>query len=451
MKIKRVLSAIITIITFTFIALNTKEQVILPPISDDIEFSDPFFTYNIGVCISESTANANYIYKGFYDAVEDFGIMNNYEFNIEQYTSQNENEAERFCHKLVLDEASLIYAIGKDSLRGALIATSELPIVMSGIIDYSDFVYTTPQGDSIRNFTGVSALPNTEFLLSTLIECTPKLEAVALLYNTQDSDAIYQNELLEKMLTQANIPWKEYEITPDVFEESSPIDTDSNSQEPENADESNITDESDIPITLRSPQAASSKEGANFDIEVLGSQDMLSGINEPESVRAPKHSANWSYNPKRIRDELQFDEEYEDDSDFSSIIRRAAYESSCIFIPKGSFLSPNIEEISSMALSYNTSTISNDLEIGKHTLCCTYSDSYDQGYNAGLKACSVLIHQTPPEDEGITNISWEKSTKLYNKDLADKYEMEFPKSFMETFSFSSFHTEGYSTVRLIER
>lgn len=68
--------------------------------------------------------------------------------------------------------------------------------------------------------TGISSKPNLEEQLSLLIEATPDLQSVGLLYNPEDTDGIYQNVLLEKYLDQAGIPWKEYALPSDDIDSS---------------------------------------------------------------------------------------------------------------------------------------------------------------------------------------------------------------------------------------
>ena len=115
--------------------------------------------------------------------------------------------------------------------------------------------------------TGISSKPNLEEQLSLLIEATPDLKSVGLLYNPEDTDGIYQNVLLEKYLDQAGIPWKEYAIPSDDIE-------------------AGLSDQiTDTTAIAPSKQIASSvTEGTNNAVASFDGNDLLSGIFSPSSA-----------------------------------------------------------------------------------------------------------------------------------------------------------------------
>ncbi len=444
MDLKRLFQALSLILALTYLLLNAKDRVILAPRSDADRPGDPYITFQVGVCISNPDEDTEAIFNGFTDALLDYGTVNNYAFDITRTSAVSEEESQLQYQKLIKNNSEVLFAIGKESLSSALIATSDIPIVMANIINYSNYLYTSPEGKVSRSFTGVSSLPNTEFLLSTMIEAAPQLNGVALIYSTEDKDSIYQNELLEEMLTSASIPWKEYEITARLPSTSS------------NAIVQNI-------ITPRTPVAASSKEGYNLEVETIGKNTLLNGINEPESARAARISANWEKNKNRLSPE---DMESEDtteseeqnqlnsdtsqdtyDSDFHNIIDTAAKECDVIFIPKGSDLSDKANTITAIAFRNNAITVSNDISLGKNVLCTTYTDPYDQGYRAGRQAYYILTDSNSPEDISISETAWENSHKIYNGEYARILSLDFPKSFFELNYFLENHKEGGDTKR----
>ena len=67
-------------------------------------------------------------------------------------------------------------------------------------------------GKTGMNVTGISSLPDMEAVLSLLIEATPDLSTVGLLYTEGDTNALLQNHLLEAYMDEAGIAWKEYAL-----------------------------------------------------------------------------------------------------------------------------------------------------------------------------------------------------------------------------------------------
>ena len=83
-------------------------------------------------------------------------------------------------------------------------------------------------GTTKINLCGVSSLSDLESELSLIIECTPTLYSVGIIYPEGDTDAIYQAQIMEKMILQAGLKYNEYllngsnnEIIPDACSQNS--------------------------------------------------------------------------------------------------------------------------------------------------------------------------------------------------------------------------------------
>ena len=67
-------------------------------------------------------------------------------------------------------------------------------------------------GTTKINLCGVSSLSDLESELSLIIECTPVLYSVGIIYPEGDTDAIYQAQIMEKMILQAGLKYNEYQL-----------------------------------------------------------------------------------------------------------------------------------------------------------------------------------------------------------------------------------------------
>jgi ABC-type uncharacterized transport system substrate-binding protein len=172
--------------------------------------------YNISLCQDEDSDYYNNISQGFNDALTD--LFGSAHVNVTTMVANDAIGTDSICADYVTGGTDLIFANGKKSLSSAATATEDIPIVGAAVMDYQSVLHLATASDSSwnkktgTNVTGISSKPNLEEQLSLLIEATPDLQSVGILYNPEDTDGIYQNVLLEKYLDQAGIPWKEYAL-----------------------------------------------------------------------------------------------------------------------------------------------------------------------------------------------------------------------------------------------
>lgn len=175
----------------------------------------PKIEYTIGVCQGANNEFYNQILQGFNAGISDYFTENNVVVNT--VIADEANNTDMICDGLVMNNSSLILTIGENALLSAHNKTDSIPIIGSAVMDYKR-VLNIPDnpdkpewdGTTNMNITGVSSAPNMADVLSMMIEVTPNLSSVGLLYCPDDADSIYQNHQLEKYLDQAGIPWKEY-------------------------------------------------------------------------------------------------------------------------------------------------------------------------------------------------------------------------------------------------
>lgn len=175
----------------------------------------PKIEYSIGVCLEGNNEYHTQILQGFMAGITDYFPENNAAINTT--IADDVNNTDMICSNYIQSNSSLLFTIGEKSLLSAHNQTTTIPIIGSGIMDYKRVLNIPDDSDSKEwdgstnmNITGVSSTPNMADVLSMMIEVTPALSSVGLLYSPEDPDSVYQNHILEKYLDQAGIPWKEY-------------------------------------------------------------------------------------------------------------------------------------------------------------------------------------------------------------------------------------------------
>ena len=429
-------------------------------------------TFTIGVCLSIDNDYYNYITTGFLDAVYD--TMGEENVKVNTQIISEEHSGEDIIQEFLSENTDLIFANGKAALSAASIGTLETPIVGAGVIDFKNTLHILDDHWNRytgRNITGISGSPSVSNQLSLLLETNPTMDSVGILYSPEDTDSVYQNEILEGYLDEAGIPWKEYELTSSASAAAEYV---------------AFSDDAGAVIPAGEKAFASAKEGDTTNVEALGEDGILTDILSPNSARTPKVSDSWetyiasqtsdqetentdgtesdvsdnnsntseSDNSKVESNTSESDttsndseEETDEDADNVQIVETAVSECDALYIASGSTLTDQIEMITTLANEAKVPTIGGDMTLGQYTLVTLYSDPYDMGYRAGKVAKRILVDNEDPSEIKI-GLPSSDIKKLYQDSVADIFEMEFPKSFTEYDEFISTYVVGSETTRI---
>ncbi len=175
---------------------------------------EPKIEYTIGVCQGGQSTYYDQILAGFTTAVND--NFQEEKAAINTVIADEGIPTDAICQGFSQNNVSLIFTIGENSLVSAHNATTTIPIVGTAVMDYQKALNLPTDKDwdkkTGQNITGISSVPNMADILSMMIEVTPNINSVGILYCPEDKDSEYQNHILEKYLDQAGIKWKEYEL-----------------------------------------------------------------------------------------------------------------------------------------------------------------------------------------------------------------------------------------------
>ncbi len=432
-------------------------------------------SYNISALLSEDNTYNRILLQGFSDCLTDY--LGEDHFKITTSAVSEKLSSDQIAAGAIAKSPDMIFTAGKSTLVSAKSSTDNIPIVATGIIDFKGTLrIPTLNGKSWdkttgTNVTGVSSKPSIVDQVSLMIEATEDLQTVGILFSPEDTDAIYQNEIFEAYLDQAGIPWKEYLIpaTKNVTVEKEA--------------------QSSIALTPSKYVASSAKAGMDNDVIPLGEEGSL-GLNSTSSTRVALVSQFWNGgkvvpdmtpseedstkdtaeddktdSSKDSKDEKSSDKEVSTDknspeastdelNDAANIdsinledrMVEVCNECSAIYIPFGSMLSDQMETIGTIAEDAGVTVVAGDTTIGEHALVTLFSDPYALGYSAGKKAVKVF-NEEDIKTIKIGSVDPDDSVKLYNGEIAKKFNMEFPKSFSEISEFLDTYEYGSTTTR----
>lgn len=412
--------------------------------------------YNISVITGDDDAYSTGIRKGFRDAMDDLIGSGHYTLSTVNGTTGVSTAKQAIDTELSKeDKPDLLLTVGNNVLTAASESTDSIPVIGTDVLDFQTLLHlngskwSSPTGS---NITGVSTRAPMADVMSLIVESCPQLSSVGLLYSPEDSDAIYQNEILESYMDEAGIPWREYELQ---------------STDAAIAAHKVKNPESDSSIVKKtSPSVHDSMEGPYPDPEPVSPGGLSTVLNAPASARSAKASANWKggrmaeeYSKQHIIEQVGVDDPDPTGSAIpantsstiegnAQVLSTAAAECSVLFISAGSDLSDQMESIRNTAMNAKTATVSCDGSLGIKTLTCLYTDPYAMGYAAGKQAYRILIGH---EDPGKMNIECAPSSsivKLYQDDIADQLGMTFPKSFHEVDDYLENNPPGTTTERV---
>lgn len=179
---------------------------------EDGEDKAPVIEYTVGII--NGGRDSDSLIQGFYDAMTD--QLGEWTFVLNR--TDTAGDAARNAAAVTNDlkaGSDLILAIGDSALSTSATLAKDLPVIGTGVMDFQSVLGiggSDWDGKTGTNVTGISSLPDMESVLSLLIEATPELATVGLLYSEGDPNAMLQNHLLEAYMDEAGIAWKEYAL-----------------------------------------------------------------------------------------------------------------------------------------------------------------------------------------------------------------------------------------------
>jgi putative ABC transport system substrate-binding protein len=169
--------------------------------------------YAVGIIQSKSGSYADQMVQGTMDAMTDIFGSSHVKFTEKRVKTQK--AAQKAAVQMAKNK-QLIVTSGTKALMGAEKATSTVPIVSVGVVNFQRALGMTVSDNwdyrTGRNVTGVVGEPSLPDTLSMLIEVTPDLKTVGMIRDPNDPDSVYQCNKMKTMLDQAGIGSKVYDL-----------------------------------------------------------------------------------------------------------------------------------------------------------------------------------------------------------------------------------------------
>lgn len=170
--------------------------------------------WRIGVCQSDDSEYGDIIMDGFSDALSQELPDDSVTFT-RDYIS-NDKSGAAIASAFVREKSDLILTIGTPALKGSAITTDEIPIITTDVIDIQDAVNIPDLNWNLRtgrNITGVTGMPNIADQLSLIIEVTPGIKTLGIVYKKNDIYSINQSLIMQSYLADAGIDAVMYELS----------------------------------------------------------------------------------------------------------------------------------------------------------------------------------------------------------------------------------------------
>lgn len=211
MNVKKIIAIIVCMSAVTISLCGCNDKTVA---SSDTKKTKESPKYTIDICMDNNNPFNEQVMTGFLASINDNFPDNN--VTITTFIADDNNSVDMIVDNIILRKPSLIMAIGSNALLSAHARTDTIPIVASSIMDYERVLNIVSDKEwdhtTNTNITGVSNTPNISDVLSMMIEVTPDITNVGIIYYPGDLDSIYQNNILKTYLDEAGITYKEYEI-----------------------------------------------------------------------------------------------------------------------------------------------------------------------------------------------------------------------------------------------
>lgn len=138
-------------------------------------------------------------YEGFVDGLEEAGLVKDKDFSIDFQNAQGEkSNCQTIAAKFVNDKVDLVLAIATPAAQAMANETSQIPILVTAVTDPADSKLVKSNEKSGTNVAGTSDLTPVREQMELLTEILPDAKSVAVLYNSSESNSVFQVNLAKE-------------------------------------------------------------------------------------------------------------------------------------------------------------------------------------------------------------------------------------------------------------
>lgn len=153
-------------------------------------------------------------YEGFVEGLEEAGLVEGEDFVIDYQVAQGDKSScQTIANKLVSDNCDLILAIATDAAQSTANATSTIPILVTAVTDPLDAGLVESNELPGTNVSGTSDLTPVKDQMELLQQIVPDCEKVALLYNSGESNSVFQINMAKEKLDELGIAYQDATVS----------------------------------------------------------------------------------------------------------------------------------------------------------------------------------------------------------------------------------------------
>ena len=153
-------------------------------------------------------------YKGFVDALKEAGLQENVDFVIDYQNAQGEQaNCQTIAAKFVNDKVDLILAIATPASQAAANETKDIPILVTAVTDPADAKLVNSNELPGTNVSGTSDLTPVKEQIELLKKIVPNAKKIALLYNSSETNSLFQIELAKEAAEKLGLEYMEASVS----------------------------------------------------------------------------------------------------------------------------------------------------------------------------------------------------------------------------------------------
>jgi putative ABC transport system substrate-binding protein len=182
--------------------------------SDTAEEDKDADVFKIGVIQLVEHEALDAAYEGFIQGLKDAGLVEGKDYTIDYEVAQGDKSScQTIAEKLVSDKCDLILAIATNAAQSVANATDTIPILVTAVTDPADAGLVDSNEKPGTNVSGTSDLTPVEEQIDLLSQLVPDCKKVALLYNSGESNSVFQIGLAKEKLDELGISYQDATVS----------------------------------------------------------------------------------------------------------------------------------------------------------------------------------------------------------------------------------------------
>lgn len=152
--------------------------------------------------------------EGFIEGLAEKGYVDGDNIKIDYQNAQNDiSISQTISQQFVSSKVDMIFAVATPSVQSAYNATKDIPIVFTAVTDPVAAEVAADWKSSGNNITGTSDMVPVDEQLDLLLQLSPEVKTVGVIYNTSEANSLIQVDELKAQAEKLNLEVREISVT----------------------------------------------------------------------------------------------------------------------------------------------------------------------------------------------------------------------------------------------